>query len=207
MPPPADRPPRPVDDAIFDSVKEGRRRNQALLSSTMELSARELVEAMVSPPVTLQNFRGNRSCCWPVRQTQEYLLDLLFNQANMSLLVRKRVVEDEDGMARDVYDIGDGVNRSTAVVRFLQNEVAIPMPDPEEEGAVQHLLFCEFPTPLQQEWVKKARFSIRVLTNVSDSHFASLIRKTNIGNTGLKPQVPCLRRNRPPPAGVLQARR
>ena len=119
MPPPADapvfpvadHPPRPVDDDIFESVKEGRKRNQALLSSTMELSARELFEAMTVEPITFANFRGNRAGCWPVRQQQEWLLDVLHNQANMSFLVRKRVVEGADGTEREVFDIGDGVNR------------------------------------------------------------------------------------------------
>jgi len=214
MPPPdapvfpvADHPSRPVDDAIFDSVKEGRKRNQALLSSTMELSARELFEAMTVEPITFANFKGNRAGCWPVRQQQErippqtagrgvvchdlcapgqeWLLDLLFNQANQSFLVRKRVVEGADLTEREVFDIGDGVNRATTVVRFFKNQVAIPIPDPNEEGAVQLLPYSAFPEALQREWCKKARMSFKVLCNVSDSHFASIVRKMNIGETGL----------------------
>ena len=82
--------------------------------------------------------------------------------------------------------------RATTVVRFFRNEVAIPIPDPDEEGAVQLLPYSAFPEALQREWIKKSRMSFKVLCNVSDSHFASIVRKMNIGTTMTRSELASL---------------
>ena len=69
----------------------------------------------------LYNYAGNRIALWSQERKSKYMLKVFQGEANLIFFVRRR-------MGTPIIEIGDGNNRMTAVIEFMDNRLPIWVP-------------------------------------------------------------------------------